>query len=266
MDSVAEGVVEPFKPAGAVENGVGIHFLDGGVGGVQGSFTPHVLEYKTGVGTGHFTAFHGVTSGNIIGRGQVTYCAAFKPHGGGLGGVDFPAGRFHGEGGDFLDRAAEVLHDVDGMGVQCLQVIVHGFQGHKFADPQGHVAEQEGAEPSVVLPFFGLSCGGGKPVVHIDPVAQALLFSGFHHFDGVLQVIGDGLFPQHVTSGFQRFHGGLVVVGGIFVSPGGHACHIRLHGGQHFLCRCKVRYPELLSGFLCQFRHPVTHCNQFRFI
>ena len=82
-----------------------------------------------------------MTALDVVGRGEVSDRAVFKPHCRGLRGVNVSAGCLHRKGGDLLDGAAEILHDVHGMGIECLEMVVNGVEGHEFADPQRHITE-----------------------------------------------------------------------------------------------------------------------------
>ena len=102
-----------------------------------------------------------MAAGDVVGGGQMSDCAAFKTHCRGLRGVDVSARCGHRIGGNFRDRAAEILHDVDAVRVQRLEVVVNRFKRQ--------ISEQITAEGLDILAYNNVGQGiAAAEIIRID--------------------------------------------------------------------------------------------------
>ena len=93
-------------------------------GRIERHLAVHVVDDEAPIDAGHFAALHGVAALDVVAAGQVADRAVLEAHVEDGRGPDGAARRLGGEAVHGLDVAAEVAHDVDGVGVQRLEVEV----------------------------------------------------------------------------------------------------------------------------------------------
>ena len=123
--------------------------------------------------------------------------------------------RFVEERLDTRHIATIIAHHIDRMGMERTGMEPGGgLVG--VADPHGHVDQQQVAQLAFRHPLFRLGCRRHKAVVEVDAIVDALLIGLAHHLARLFDLVGDGLFSQHMFARLQTLHGRLIMVAAIF--------------------------------------------------
>jgi hypothetical protein len=77
--------------------------------------------------------------------------------------------------------------------------------------------------------------GGREAVVEVDAVTAVLLPRFGDHLLGLVDLVADRFFTEHVAAGLQRLHRGFVVIGTELQSAGGDADQVGLELAEHFV-------------------------------
>ncbi len=246
VDAVFEGGFEAVHPA---EDRVGVDGFFQAAGREEGDLLEHVLDEEAPAGTGHLAAFHWVAALDVIAAGEGAHRAAGEAHVEGGGRPERASRGNRGEAVHFADVPAEVAHDVDGVGVEGLDL----EEGRAFGgvlDPHAHIAEEQVAQAALVDPFARQAVGRVEAVVHVGGQTDAFLAGFGDHFLGQGDGIADGFFTQDVAAKLQSLHHRAIVVTAVFHPGCADADQVRLEPVEHVLSIQEARHAQTGGGSL----------------
>ena len=169
--------------------------------------------------------------------------------------------------------AAEVAHDAEGVGQECLHVEV-GEAGDVgcavlavgvLAAVEAHLVQAVDrlADLALLHIFAGFLRRGRKVVVEVAAEVEVHLGGLGNHLTGLIDLIGDRLFHKHVLTGLQGFHGRFEVPAAVFEAAGGDIHDVQLFVLQHFGEAGVAAHAVHLRGLVSALFDEVADGDQF---
>ena len=147
------------------------------------------------------------------------------------------------------DIAAEIAHDAEWMGQECFDMGIRRLPARRAETAVRGVAAVEtdlvqAVHPLADLALFDIPHGPlgriGEIVIEVTAQIEIFVRRKAHHLARLGDVVGDGLFDQHVLPCIQRLHDGVEVPAAVLIPAGGDVDDIQIGARVEHLLQAVV--------------------------